>query len=158
MLSAEAVSEPAKELCAALRPADTVYEMRRRQGQTTAAKEMMVLRGSPSFSGVKDVRGSLARADMGGMLNTRELLDISGVLACARGALSYGNGERGGINDVDYLFNSLTANKYLEEKISTSISGEDEVADLASRELADIRRKMRAADGRFVPAVEIVLS
>ena len=158
MLASEAVSAPAKELCAALRPADTVYEMRRRQGQTSAAKEMMVLRGSPSFSGVKDVRSSLARADMGGMLNTRELLDISGVLACARGALSYGKGERGGRNDVDYLFNSLTANKYLEEKISTSISGEDEIADLASRELADIRRKMRAAAARVRESLQKIIS
>lgn len=158
LLAAEAVSAPAKELCMQLRPADTVYEIRRRLGQTSAAKAMMVLRGSPSFSGVKDVRGSLARADMGGMLNTRELLDIAGVLQCARLAHSYSKGEGCGRNDVDYLFNSLTANKYLEEKITTSIASEDEIADLASRELADIRRKMRAAAARVRESLQKIIS
>lgn len=158
LLAAEAVSAPAKELCMQLRPADTVYEIRRRLGQTSAAKAMMVLRGSPSFSGVKDVRGSLARADMGGMLNTRELMDIAGVLQCARLAHSYSKGEGCGRNDVDYLFNSLTANKYLEEKITTSIASEDEIADLASRELADIRRKMRAAAARVRESLQKIIS
>ena len=77
MLAAEASSAPAKDKCRELRPADSAYEARRRLGQTTAAKTMMVIQGSPSFSGVRDVRNSLARADMGGMLNTRELLDIA---------------------------------------------------------------------------------
>ena len=157
MLAAEAVSEPAKELCRGLFPADTEYEMRRRLGQTSCAREMMVLRGSPSFSGVKDVRGSLARADMGGMLNTRELLDIAGVLQCARLAASYAKGD-GGRTEINYLFNMLSANKYLEEKITSSITGEDEIADLASRELADIRRKMRAAASRVREVLQKIIS
>lgn len=158
MLASEAVSESAKETCRALRPADNAYDVSRRQGQTSAAKAMMVLRGSPSFTGVKDVRGSLARADMGGMLNTRELLDVAAVLQCARLAHSYAKGDNCGRNDIDYLFNSLNANKYLEEKISTSITGEDEIADLASRELADIRRKMRAAAARVREALQKIIS
>ena len=79
MLAAEAVSESAQEKCAQLRPSADIYEVRSRLGETSAAAEMMVLKGSPTFSGVKDVRASLARADMGGMLNTRELLDVAGV-------------------------------------------------------------------------------
>ena len=158
MLANEAVSETAKENCLELFPADTAYEIRRRQGQTSAAKEMMVLRGSPSFSGVKDVRNALARADMGGMLNTRELLDIAGVLQCARLARAYCSGEHGSRNDINYLFNSLSANKYLEEKITTSITAEDEIADLASGELSDIRRKMRAAASRVRETLQKIIS
>ena len=70
MLSQQAVGDTAKERCLELAPS----------GETSAAKTMMVVRGSPSFSGVKDVRASLARADLGGALNTRELLDIARVL------------------------------------------------------------------------------
>ena len=158
MLANEAVSEAAKENCLELFPADTAYEIKRRQGQTSAAKEMMVLRGSPSFSGVKDVRNALARADMGGMLNTRELLDIAGVLQCARLARAYCSGEHGSRNDINYLFNSLSANKYLEEKITTSITAEDEIADLASGELSDIRRKMRAAASRVRETLQKIIS
>ena len=51
------------------------------------------LRGSPGFSGVKPVSASLQRADMGGSLSTRELLDIASVRRCARGARDYGDSE-----------------------------------------------------------------
>ena len=68
MLAAEAVSEPAKELALKLTPSIEEGEVRHRLSETTAAKSMMVVRGSPSFYGVKDVRSSLARADLGGSL------------------------------------------------------------------------------------------
>ena len=84
MLAAEAVGDSAKEAARALAPSSDPFEVRRRLGETSAAKTMMVVRGSPSFSGVKDVRPSLARADLGGALNTRELMDIARVLQCAR--------------------------------------------------------------------------
>ena len=83
MLVKEAVSLPAKEKAGKLRPSHDIYEVRHRLNETTAAKNMMVTRGSPSFSGVKDVSPSLHRASMGGMLNTKELLDIAGVLRAA---------------------------------------------------------------------------
>ena len=64
--------------------------MARAQEETSAAVKMLILRGSPGFSGVKPVSASLQRADMGGSLSTRELLDIASVLRCARGARDYG--------------------------------------------------------------------
>ncbi len=158
LLAAEAVSDPAREKCAQLRPSADVFEVRARLGETSAAAEMMVLKGSPSFSGVKDVRASLARADIGGMLNTRELLDIAGVLAAARSALSYVAAAKGGKTNIDFLFSSLQANRHLEERITDSITGEDEIADAASPELADIRRKMRAAAARARDALQKIIS
>ena len=158
MLSAEAVSSCAKEQVLALRPADSVYEVRRRLGETTAAKSMMVLKGSPSFSGVKDVRSSLNRAAIGGLLNTRELMDIAGVLSAARSVRAYASGDSSGRSDIDFLFSSLMANKYLEEKITGCIIGEDEIADNASPELADIRRHMRNAASKVREALQKIIS
>ncbi len=158
MLAKEAVSIPAREKCLEIRPSVHRAEVQRLLGQTSAAKDMMVTRGSPSFAGVKDVRNALARADMSGVLNTRELLDIAGVLQCARLAKAYGSGERSGKSDINYLFLSLHANKYLEEKIFTSITGEDEIADLASKELSDIRRKMRIAASKVREALQKIIS
>lgn len=158
MLSAEAVSLPAKEKTLLLRPSDVEYEVKRRLGETTAAKAMMVLRGSPGFGGVKDVRSSLSRANMGGVLNTRELLDIAGVLQSARTVRAYANGESCGRNDIDFLFSSLMSNKYLEEKITSSIVGEDEIADGASAELSDIRRHIRVSGSRVREALQRIIS
>ena len=158
MLAAEAVGDTAKEQARALKPSTEPAEVRRRQEETTAAKTMMVVRGSPSFSGVKDVRPSLARADLGGALNTRELLDIARVLQCARLVRGYIADDTVGKTPIDHLFYALHANKFLEEKISTSISGEDEIADGASPELANIRRQMRAAASRARDALQKIIS
>ena len=158
MLAAEAVGDTAKEQARALTPSVEPAEVRRRQEETSAAKTMMVVRGSPSFSGVKDVRPSLARADLGGALNTRELLDIARVLQCARLVRGYIADDTVGKTPIDHLFYALHANKFLEEKISTSISGEDEIADGASPELANIRRQMRAAAARAREALQKIIS
>ena len=158
MLAAEAVSAPAKEQAAALRPSDSEYEIKRRLSQTSAAKSMMVLKGSPSFSGIKDVRASLSRADFGGLLNTRELLDIAAVLSAARSVRSYAGSEGSGSPSIDFLFSSLTANRLLEEKITNSIVGEEEIADSASAELSGIRRHIRAASARIRDALQKIIS
>ena len=77
-LAAKAVSQAAKDRCLKLTPSTDVEEVLRLLDETDAAKERLGLHGSPSFSGVKDVSAALTRADHGGMLNTRELLDIAG--------------------------------------------------------------------------------
>ena len=158
MLAAEAVGDTAKERALALAPSTDEAEVRHRIEETTAAKTMMVVRGSPSFYGVKDVRASLARADLGGALNTRELLDIVGVLQCARLVRGYIADDSVGKTPIDHLFYALRTNKFLEEKITGSIVGEDEIADAASPELATIRRQMRAAASRAREALQKIIS
>ena len=158
MLAAEAVGDTAKERALALTPSMDEAEVRHRIEETTAAKTMMVVRGSPSFYGVKDVRASLARADLGGALNTRELLDIAGVLQCARLVRGYIADDSVGKTPIDHLFYALRTNKFLEEKITGSIVGEDEIADAASPELATIRRQMRAAASRAREALQKIIS
>ncbi|MCL2342374.1 MAG: endonuclease MutS2, partial [Firmicutes bacterium] len=161
MLAYEAVSASAQERALALRPVDDLFEARARLRETTAACAMMTINGSPSFSGVRDVRPALSRADLGGSLNTRELLDIAGVLCSARLVKAYGSAKDGrdsGKTDIDYLFHALQANRFLEDKILGAIPGEDEIADSASAELADIRRRMRAAAARAREALQKIIS
>ena len=158
MLAQQAVGDTAKQAALSLSLSGDRAEVKRRLDETTAAKTMMVVRGSPSFSGVKDVRPSLARADLGGALNTRELLDIARVLQCARLVRGYLADDTVGKTSIDHLFYALHANKFLEEKINNSITGEDEIADGASSELASIRRQMRAAAARARDALQKIIS
>lgn len=158
MLADEAVSSPAKEKCLALKPSTEKAEVERKLKETSAACRMMVIRGTPSFSGIKDIRPSLERAELGGSLNTRELLDIASVLKCARLVNSYLADDSVGKTEIDYLFSALRANRFLEDKITTSIAGEEEIADSASPDLADIRRKIRAASARAREALQKIIS
>jgi len=146
LLSGCAVTDEGRERCRALRPMLDLDDVERSQKETSAAVKLLILRGTPGFSGIKPVAHSLQRADMGGCLNTRELLDIAAVLRAARSAGDYGAGEEK--TPISHLFRSLTPHRQLEESISSSILGEDEIADSASPELASIRRHMRAAEGK----------
>ncbi len=157
MLKAQAVSEAAKEETEKILPLTDIYEVREKLAETSAAKKMMETRGSPSFGGVRDITGSCSRADIGGTLNTVELMDIAAVLRSAANAISYNDGSNEH-TAIDYLFYGLRANKYLENKISTSIVGVDEIADSASRELSDIRRHMRIAGDRARQSLNKIIS
>ncbi len=126
--------------------------------ETTAAVEKMVLGGSPAFAGVRPVAGSLQRANMGGSLNTRELLDIARVLAAARSAKEYGEGDAEKKTPIDVLFHSLRPNRFLEDKITGSIVGDGELADSASPELASIRRHMRATESKVRDILQRIIS
>ena len=158
MLSHEAVSDAAKERALELSPSSEPAEVKRRQEETSAAKTMMTVRQSPSFSGVRDVRPSLSRANLGGALNTRELMDIARVLQCARLVRGYIADDSVGKTCIDSLFFALRANRFLEEKINTSVVGEDEIADSASHGLSTIRRQMRAAAARARDALQKIIS
>ena len=158
MLAAEAVTDGGKEACRSLRPSSDRLEVKNRLAETRAAKEMMVVRGSPSLSGIKDIRPSLSRADLGGSLNTIELLNIARVLQCARLVKGYTSDDKLGKSCIDHLFAALHANRFLEEKITGSIVGEDEIADSASSELANIRRKIRAASARVRDCLQKIIS
>ena len=158
MLAAEAVTAGGKEACLKLRPSADRLEVKNRLSETSAAKNMMVVRGSPSLSGIKDIRPSLSRADLGGSLNTIELLSIARVLQCARLVKGYTSDDKLGKSCIDHLFAALHANRFLEEKITGSIVGEDEIADSASSELANIRRKIRAASARVRDCLQKIIS
>ena len=156
MLAGCAVTEEGKEKSLTLRPMTDIDDIQRAQDETSAAVKMLILRGSPGFSGVKPVAASLQRADMGGSLSTRELTDVAAVLRAARTAGDYGASQEK--SPISHLFQALTPNRFLEERITNSILGEDEIADSASPELASIRRHMRAAEAKVRDILQRLIS
>ena len=158
LLSEPAVSAEARQRALRLRPETEVEEVLRLLDQTDAARNLIGLRGSPSFSGVKPVAEALDRADRGGALNTRELLTIADLLTAARRAKEYFNDEAAEKTAIDHLFLSLHGNRFLEEKIKRAIPDEDTIADAASTELADIRRHMRAAQAKSRQILQKIIS
>ena len=151
-----AATQEGKERALSLQPMTDPEDVQRAQEETTAAVKLLVLRGSPGFSGVKPVAPSLQRADMGGSLSTRELLDIAAVLRCARSVGEYGATEEK--TPISHLFNALTPNRFLEERITNSILGEEEIADSASTELASIRRHIRASEAKVRDILQKIIS
>ena len=131
-----------------LRPETNLDLARSLLNQTVDAHMLLARFGGPSFGGLKNVNNALSRANAGSVLNTRELLDIGGVLRVIR-TLSQWRASNAGVQTVlDPLFNALVPNKFLESAIFNAIISEEEISDNASTTLKDIRRKIRVQESK----------
>ncbi len=148
MVAGECSSADGAELARALTPVHTAGEVQWLLQETDAAFVAMAKYGAPSFYGMKNVTNPLRRAQAGGGLGLRELLDIGATLRTIRGLTQWWSKSESVRTALTGRFQVLAPNKYLEEKIFTCIVSEEEVADNASPQLAAIRRKIRAASQR----------
>ena len=147
-----APTDGARELCLRLRPDYDFNRITKRLSQTTDAKQMSLVKGMPPFEKISDSSVMLGRAEKGASLNARELLNIASTLRNARRLINYYNTDRRDTAEetpLHELFSRLETEKGLEDKINRTIIAEDMIADEASPELADIRRKIRAANNRI---------
>lgn len=148
MVAAECSSGDGAQLARELSPVYTAAEAQWLLQETDAAFVAMAKFGAPSFYGMKNVTNPLRRAQAGGGLGLRELLDIGGTLRTIRGLTQWWGKSENVRTALTGRFEVLAPNKYLEEKIFMCIVNEEEVADNASPALATIRRKIRAASQR----------
>lgn len=144
MLKAETSCDDAAELALELKPSSDFITVCQRLDQTEDASSLLERFGAPSFSGLKNVNNPLARAAAGGSLNQGELLKIGYTLRAIRVLYDWRSHCSGVNTSLDYLFESITVNKYLEDKIFSCIISEEEISDKASELLSEIRRKIRA--------------
>lgn len=145
-LANECTCDDTKELALALKPVSDMGEAELLLSQTEDAFSLLARFGAPSFSGLKNVNNPLHRANAGGSLNPKELLDIGYCLRSIRTLDEWHNHCSGVRTKLDFFFEGITVNKYLENKIFTCIINEEEISDKASETLSDIRRKIRAKE------------
>ena len=137
MVAEECSSQDGAQLARELEPVHTAAEAQWLLGETDAAFVAMAKYGAPSFYGMKNVTNPLRRAQAGGGLGLRELLDIGATLRTIRGLTQWW-GKSGNVTTaLTPRFEVLAPNKYLEEKIFTCIVNEEEVADNSSLILLD---------------------
>ena len=157
LLAECAGSEEGTQACRNLLPTSDLDDVVELLAETTAASDLCTQKGNPSFSGITNVAPSLERAQRGGILHPSELLAIASVLRCTRNIKGYiSDDEKDTV--LDPLFRMLNPNKYLEDKIFGAILSEEEIADNASHELADIRRHMRIQSAKIKETLQKVIS
>ena len=74
-----AASEPGKRMCRELVPSSNFDEIVQAQTETADAVTRVRQKGSLSLAGVRDVRDSLKRLEIGSSLSITELLSVSGL-------------------------------------------------------------------------------
>ena len=139
-----------KTLCRELVPSCSLEEIRRNQTETTDAATRVRMKGSLSFGGVKDVRGSLKRLEIGSSLNIIELLAVSSLLTVTARAKAYGRREESELPDdsLDEMFRTLEPLTPVNTEIKRCIISEDDVSDDASPGLSKVRKSMKIIAGR----------
>ena len=171
-LESHAASPLGKSLCRELSPSSDLEEIRTRQAQTTDAVNRVRLKGSVSFSGLREIGGSLKRLEIGSSLSIPELLSISSVLTVASRAKAYGRRDTEDPpvftprfpgqkppkqaevaeyvpDSLDPLFQSIEPLTPLNNEIKRCILSEDEIADEASPGLSRVRRSIKSAADRI---------
>ncbi|MBQ6262868.1 MAG: endonuclease MutS2 [Clostridia bacterium] len=143
-----ATTEGAKKKALSIRPLPTLREVNLFLDRTTDAKKLSSVKGAPSFFSVVEVRDSTDRAKKGALLSLRELLNCAAVYRCARSLSDYA-GEDGTESSLGEIFLRLKINRHLEDTFSRCIVSEEMIADEASAELADIRRKIRQTNAKI---------
>ena len=146
MLADSCPTKGAAEAARSLYPATYLEAALARQTATSDAKRLSDAKGMPSFGGVVDVSDVCERALKGAVLTPRELLDVAVLLRSSRQLLDYIRSNRLFETSLDEVFERLIPNRTLEDRISRSIISEELIADEASPALADVRRKIRAAN------------
>lgn len=146
MLCEFCVNHDTKTSAKALMPQNDVRDITTALADTDSAVVAVCKFGAPPIAHVSTVIPAIKRIDIGGSLSTAELLNIAAVLKGAQRLKKYAESFDG---LKDGYFDVLTECRDVEAKISSSIISEDEIADSASPELSDIRRKIRRAGDRI---------
>lgn len=157
MLAEETAIEEAGELARAIEPQYDLDKVQRLLTQTEDAHILIGRFGAPSFGGISNVTNPLRRAEAGGCLNTSELLSIARALRVIKGVRDWHSHCAGVSTSLDGYFRALYTNPNLSDRITTCIIGADEISDGASRELGEIRRKMRIAASKAREALEKII-
>ena len=148
LLADETSIERSREAALALEPSSGLFEANELLAETNDAHMLVGRFGTPSFGTVRDMTNAIRRAQAGAGLNTLELLRIAELLRVIRSLEEWRKKSASIETKLDMRFNMLAPNKYLETKITTSILSEDEIADTASHNLQDIRRKISIASSK----------
>lgn len=151
MLEAFATSSIGKNKCRQLRPLDNLTEIETMQQETADALSRIYQKGSLSFSGVKDVRGSLKRLEVGSTLGIGELLAIRSLLENASRAKAYSRRETENehTDSLDNIFELIEPLSPLATEIGRCILSEDEISDDASTGLRQVRRSMKLTNDKI---------
>ena len=144
-LTEHAASVGAKKKCTELVPVTSLWEIERAQTQTADALRRIWQKGSISFGGIRDIRSSIKRLEIGGILGMGELRQIMSLLETAGQVQKYGAHEREDekADSLDESFEFLDPVPSLCSEIRRCILADDEMADDASSALFSIRRSMR---------------
>lgn len=157
-----ASSPSGREFCQNLKPQTDRDWIETTQRETSDALTHILTKGELSFYGIRDIRPSLKRLDIGSSLGSHELLDIAMLLSAAASVKNY---FRQALREDDSTGDSLDERYQLIEPLSPlmqeirrCIPDRDTIADDASAGLSQVRRQLKLTNDRIHEQLNSILS
>jgi DNA mismatch repair protein MutS2 len=140
-----------------LAPSFDIREVNRWHEETDEGAKVLRLKGHVPLGGIHDIRASLKRSEIGGLLNAAELLEIADTILGGRRIRSFV--EKMGEDDIELpllsgFVSQLAPEKELETNIKTRISDDGNILDSASDKLRVIRGKLRSYESKVREKLE----
>lgn len=156
-LSEQANCDDSKQMALSLTPLEDYAQVKALMQKTADAYMLSARYTSPALHKLKNCEAALKKAEKGSNLSLRELLDVSAVLHNIRSVKDWRKRCEGESTSLDVLFELLMPNRELENTIDNAILSEEELADSASRELGDLRRKINQAKLRVREKLDAII-
>lgn len=152
--------ESGKEMCRKLVPSTDYEEITQAQAETTDAAARVRQKGGISFGGVRDIRPSLKRLEVGSSLRAAEILAISNLLTVSARAKAYGRHEDEEMpgDSLEEFFRILEPLTPVNAEIKRCILSEEEISDDASPGLRQVRKSMRSINDKIHTQLNSILN
>lgn len=139
-----------------IQPSNDLQEVQRLLDETDEAMKVLRLKGGAPFGGITDITAAVRRADLGGMLNPQELLDIANTSYGGRKLKAFLSSlhEQEPIPKVYALAEQIEGFRSLEQELRACIDDHGEILDHASTELARVRAQIRTSESRVREKLE----
>ncbi|MBM7541859.1 endonuclease MutS2 [Amphibacillus cookii] len=146
----QAASSLGKEQARQLKPVYDLEHVQQLQEETDQAVQVVRLHGDVPFGGITDIRPSLKRAEIGGMLNPQECLQVASTLYGGKKLKRFiEQMEDPDIPVIREMVAQIEPLTELEHEIKSCIDDHGYVMDGASDQLRSIRTKIRTSESRI---------
>lgn len=149
MLAGYTSTQPGRRIAVSLTPSDSLSDIELMQQNTEDATNRLLREGSISFTARDSMRESVDRLGKGSSLSAAELLSLALLLENVLRVRSYGTQDPDHTDSLSDLFAILSPLSPLCREIRRCILSEDEIADDASTNLRDIRRRKKSVNDRI---------
>lgn len=150
----------AKNIVENMIPSTDIEVVKKYQRETTEAVSAILRKGNAPVSEIQNFDNIFNKINIGSSLNTKELLQVANALLLMRNLKRYFKSEENGFQDfyiIKNYFDNLYSNQSLEDEIFKCIKAEDIIDDRASKNLYDIRRQIKDAEGKIKDKLNNIL-
>jgi DNA mismatch repair protein MutS2 len=158
-VAAEAACSLGVERALDLLPSANEAVIQSRLDETSEARALLARRGPVPLGGITDIRKQIHQAEIGGVLDTSDLLDIASTVASSRRLKLFL--QKSGREDyglMTSLADRIGVFTTIETEVHKAVGSNGQIVDSASPDLSRIRNRKRSAEQRIQDKLNGIVS